>query len=101
MALKRFRRKAVLEKDQERVDLIDSVLDDPDLEDLVHEASYEEYAYRIGEKEIVEAYGQGAFIKFLKWLVDHREEIFKFILTIIQLLSVLQPKKEFPSVSGK
>jgi len=79
-------RRALRDRDQERIGLLEAVLEDEHILDLVHEALNADFEYSTaGTKQ---AFGN-PIQNFLKWLTDHREEVLATIKIIIQILMVL------------
>ena len=76
--------------DYERIALIEQVFSDPDLLQLVHDSNQAEYEYA-KDSQSTDANYENPFVNFLRWLIENKERIFKFVLQIIQLLSILEP----------
>lgn len=79
-------RSARRERDQEKIDLIESVLKDDEILDLVHEAVHSDYEYKTaGTKR---AFGN-PIQNFLAWLTENKTEVLAVVKLILTLLAVL------------
>lgn len=78
-------------KQQERVAIIEAVLDDPDMLDLVNEANVAEYEYVRDLRTKSGAVYGNPFTDFFSFLVENREAIFQMIQMFLQLAVILQP----------
>jgi hypothetical protein len=79
-------RRARRDRDEEKIGLLEAVLEDDHILDLVHEALNADFEYSTaGTKQ---AFGN-PIQNFLKWLTDHREEVLAAVKLILTLLAVL------------
>lgn len=79
-------RAAKRERDQEKIHLLESVLEDNEILDLVHEAVTADYEYaNAGTKQ---AFGN-PIQNFLAWLTEHKTEVLAAVKLILTLLAAL------------
>jgi len=91
MVLRRMRRDSRRDRDWDRVHTIDRILSEQDLEELVGQGLKAEYEFEMKQFP-------GRFDEYLKqvfaWLWEHREEIIRLALLIIQVVAILEPPPE-------
>jgi len=97
--IRRELKKARRAGDVERQDLLELVIQEPDVEALVDVASQAEYEY---ERDLNRQKLEGPrtfgspFADFFKWLIENREKIFEFIMTIVSLFAMMDNAPEDP-----
>ncbi len=79
-------RSARRQRDQEKIDLLETVLKDDEILDLVHEAVTSDYEYSTAGKK--QAFGNPVQ-NFLAWLTEHKAEVLAAVKLILTLLAVL------------
>jgi len=79
-------RTARRQRDQEKIELLETVLKDNEILDLVHEAVNSDYEYSTAGKN--QAFGNPVQ-NFLSWLTEHKAEVLAAVKMILTLLALL------------
>lgn len=81
--------------DTERAILLQQICDDDEMLEVINEASVAEFEHSGYNKNSESDRPFGGKVQlYLQWIVEHREQILKFALVIVQLLAMGAPTKQ-------